>query len=120
MFTSMAGFPDNVVAVRGEGRVSGDDYKAVLAPAVERATAGGRKARLLIELGAGCDGYDPSAMLADASLGMGHMAAFERIAVVTDTDRIRRAIQMFGPIIPGDVRLFSTGEAGAARAWIVA
>jgi hypothetical protein len=87
-------------------------------PATERAMAGGRKAKLLLELGDGFEGYDPGAILADATVGGGHLGSFERIAVVTDAEWIRRAIQLFGGLIPGDVRLFSVAERTAARDWI--
>ena len=118
MFETIEGFGDDVVALRGTGTVTGDDYRTVLAPAVERATSGGRKAKLLLELGDGFEGYDPGAILADATVGGGHLGSFERIAVVTDAEWIRRAIQLFGALIPGEVRLFSVAERTAARHWI--
>jgi hypothetical protein len=118
MFEPIDGFADSVVAVRGVGHVTADDYRAVLVPAVRRATAGGRRARLLLVLGDGFEGYDPSAMLADAELGVGHIGSFERMAVVTDAEWVRRAIHVFGALIPGDVRLFGTTQDDAARDWI--
>ena len=90
----------------------------MLVPAVARATAGGSKARLLVELGASFEGYDPSAMMADASLGLGHFGSFERIAVVTDAAWIRDSLGLFGALIPGEVRVFPTTDADAAAAWI--
>ena len=118
MFQTIEGMPEGVVAVRGVGRVTGDDYRTMLDPAIEAATAGGRKARLYLELGQGFEGYDASAMLADTSVGMGHWTSFERIAVVTDTDWVRHAIHLFGPLIPGDVRVFKVSEIDAARTWV--
>jgi len=118
MFETIEGFGDDVVALRGTGTVTGDDYRTVLAPAIERATISGRKAELLLELGDGFEGYDPGAILADATVGGGHLGSFERTAVVADADWIRRAIQLFGGLIPGDVRLFSVAERDTAQEWI--
>ena len=118
MYEVIDGFPDHVVAVRGSGRITGGDYRDVLVPAVERATAGGRNARLLVELGPSFEGYDPSAMMADAGLGIGHFGSFERIAVVTDPAWIRDSLGLFGGLIPGEVRVFSTIDADAAADWI--
>ena len=98
--------------------MTAEDYRTILEPLIARATAGGRKARLLMELGEGFEGYDTSAMLADSALGVGHLGSFERIAVVTDAEWLRRAIHLFGGLIPGEVRLFPVLEAAAARAWI--
>jgi hypothetical protein len=118
MFEPIEGFAEHVVAIRATGLVTADDYRTVLAPAIARATAGGRKARLLLELGEGFEGYGTSAMLADTTLGIGHFGSFERIAIVTDAEWLRRAIHLFGGFIPGDVRLFATAEVPTARAWI--
>jgi hypothetical protein len=120
MFQLIDTMPDGVVAVRAVGRVSAQDYQTVLTPAIERATSGGRKARLYLELGTGFEGYDASAIVADARMGVGHLASFERIAVVTDTDWVRHAVQLFGPLIPGEVRVFPVSGASDARAWITA
>jgi hypothetical protein len=118
MLELIGGFDEGTVAVRGVGMVTAADYKAVLAPAIERATAGGAKARQLLELGSAFEGYDSSAMIADSTLGIGHFGSFDRIAVVTDAEWVRRAIQLFGGLIPGDLRLFADAEAADAQAWI--
>jgi len=118
MFQAIEGMPDGVIAVRGIGKVTAEDYRSVLVPAIEGATAGGGKARLYLELGQGFEGYDASAMLADTKVGMGHLSSFERIAVVSDTDWVRHAIHLFGPLIPGEVRAFPVSEAAVAREWI--
>jgi len=104
--------------VHGTGLVTADDYTTVLRPAVERATAGGRKVRLFLDYGEGFEGYDTSAIFADSTFGAGNLGTFERVAIVTDADWLRRAIHLFGGLIPGDVRLFSTAEGLDARGWI--
>lgn len=118
MFEVIDGYAPNVVAVRAVGTISAADYADVLAPALDDATSGGAKARFLIELGPEFTGYAASGIAADAGLGLGHLAAFERIAVVTDVHWIRDAIGIFGRFIPGDVRLFAMAEAPAAEDWI--
>ena len=118
MFERIDGMPDGVVGVRGTGRVTGDDYRTVLAPALEGATADGRKARLYLELGEGFEGYEPSAMMADAQVGLGHLASFERVAIVTDAEWLQRAVHLFGPLIPGEVRVFGVADAETGRDWV--
>jgi hypothetical protein len=117
MYELMDRSPLHVVAVRGSGRITSDDDHEVLVPAVDRATAGGRKARLLVELGPVFEGYGPSAMMADAGLGIGHFGSIERIAVMTDATEIRDSLGLFGGLIPGEVRTFSTIDADAAAGW---
>ena len=118
MLAILDGFGDDVVAVRGTGLVTADDYRTILNPAIAAATADGRKVRLYLEFGEGFEGYDTSAMLADSTFGAGHLGSFERVAIVTDADWLRRAIHLFGGLIPGELSLFSTSEGAQARDWI--
>ena len=46
------------------------------------------------------------------------MAAWERIALVTDVEWIRVAVKAFGFAMPGEVRVFADVELGAAKAWL--
>jgi hypothetical protein len=118
MLEPIEGLPSGVIALRARGHVTGADYASVLGPAVEQATAAGERARLLLVLGQGFEGYDPGAMLADAEVGARHWRSFERIAVVSDTDWVRHAIHLFGPLIPAEVRVFHEAEEATAMAWI--
>lgn len=118
MFVPVSGLPASVIAVSGVGRITSEDYHSVLDPLVARATADGHKARLYLELGPAFEGYDATALVADAQLGMGHLTAFERMAVVTDSDWLRMAVHVFGPLMPGQIRVFPVAEVAAARAWI--
>ncbi|HEX5579862.1 MAG TPA: STAS/SEC14 domain-containing protein [Candidatus Limnocylindria bacterium] len=118
MLELIPGFDETTIALRGRGTVTADDYRTVLMPAVERATAGGHKARLLLDLGEGFEGYDAGGLLADAEVGIGHLGSFDRIAIVTDTDWLRRAIHLFGGMIPGELRLFAAAEEAQAEDWI--
>lgn len=77
--------------------------------------------RLLFEIDSGF-GMDAGAVFEDAKtglkLGLGHMKAWQRTAIVTDVDWIRKAIKAFGFMAPGDVKVFDLTELGAAKVWI--
>ncbi len=118
MLEPLAGFDDRVVAFKAVGTVSSADYGDTLSPAIERATAGGRKARMLYLLGPEFHGFDPGAVVADAVVGLTKATAFDRIAVVTDHDWLQRAIHLFGGLIPGEVRVFAVDRLPDAEAWI--
>jgi len=120
MFERIDGFGEGVVALRAVGRVTAEDYRDVLEPAIAHANMGGRKARLLLELGTEFEGYEPSAMMADAKVGMDDFRSFERIAVVTDHSWMAHAVNVFGYLIPGRVKSFTVAERDAAIAWVTA
>jgi len=120
MIEQLSGFPDTILAFVCHGQVTKEDYENVIIPAAEKAIKAHDKVRLYYELGKEFAGIEPAAMWEDFKVGMGHWSQWERIAVVTDVDWIKYAVQAFGFLMPGKLQVFPTGEAEAARAWIVA
>lgn len=118
MIEVIVDLPDNVLGLVARGEVTADDYKNVLVPALEKKLARVRKVRLLYVLGDQFESYTGSAAWEDAKIGMKHLTAFERIAVVTDVDWIENMIKAFGFVFPGEVRVFDDDDLENARRWI--
>ena len=59
-------------------------------------------------------------MWEDFKIGVEHLSRWERVAVVTDIEWIRHAANVFSFLMPGEVRVFATSDAPAARQWITA
>jgi hypothetical protein len=118
MIEVLRDFPDNIVAFAAKGRVTRQDYESVLIPALEEALRRPGKVRCYYELGAEFSGMEAGAMWEDFKIGAEHLTRWERVAVVTDMDWIRRAVSMFGFLVPGEFRVFATSEASEARRWI--
>jgi hypothetical protein len=119
MIERLEGFPDHVVAVAGKGQVTKKDYDEVLVPAVESAFKKQQKIRFYYELGPEFSGIDAGAAWQDFKEGVRHFFQWERMALVTDVDWIRRTINGFGVFMPGELRVFPYAERAAARAWVV-
>ena len=122
MLTLIPDLPAGVVGVQAHGTITADDYQQVLVPAVEaaqRASSSG-KARVLYVLGEDFPDFTAGAVWSDTRLGLGHLRSWERIAIVTDADWLRHSIHGLGWMMPGDVRVFPTGELDEARSWVVA
>ncbi len=113
-------FPDNVVAIACEGRVTRKDYDDVLVPAVKAALQRHQKIRLYYEITPQFSGIEPGAIWEDFIVGLETLLRWERVAVVTDVAWIGHAVNAFRFLMPAKVRVFSLDEAGAARDWIVA
>ncbi|MGB8278259.1 MAG: STAS/SEC14 domain-containing protein [Methylovirgula sp.] len=120
MIEQLTGFPDGTLAFVCHGKVTKADYERVIVPAAEKAGKEHGKIRLYYEIGHEFSGIEPGAMWEDFKVGMGHLSQWERIAVVTDVDWIKLAVEAFRFLMPGKLRVFPTAEAEAARAWIVA
>lgn len=119
MIEVMAGMPDNVLGLRAMGKVTGEDYEKVLIPALEERLKRQPKIRLLYCMGADFVGFTPAAMWDDARIGMQHITAFEKIAVVTDVDWVIRAVKIFSFAIPSLVRTFGNGGLDEAISWVM-
>jgi hypothetical protein len=118
MIERLEGFPENVVAVAGKGQVTKEDYEKVLIPAVEAALKTQRRINFYYELGPEFVGIEVGAAWQDFKEGVRHLFRWEKMALVTDVDWIRRTISGFAVFMPGDLRVFPYAERATARAWV--
>ena len=112
--------PDNVVGIIAKGEIHRSDYESTIDPAVEDALSRHDKIRLLYVLGADFTGFSSGAAWEDTELGMKHLTRFDMIAVVTDQDWLKHAVNLFGYLMPGKVKVFSVAEEPEASAWLTA
>lgn len=120
MIEILAGFPDNIVACTGKGRITKQDYERVLIPSVEQALRHNAKIRCFYELGPDFAGFDMGAAWEDFTLGVEHLTRWERVALVTDVEWMRIAANAFRFLMPGRVRVFSNKQTDEALGWITA
>ena len=118
MIEILPGYPDAVLAVSASERVTTEDYRNVLAPAVEDRLRRHQQLRFLYHLGPGFKRFTTTALWDDARLGFHHLRDFERIAVVTDVDWLARLASTAGRTLGLEIRSFGNGELDAARDWI--
>jgi hypothetical protein len=117
MIQLIAGLPDAVVGLEAVGQVESADYEAVAAPAVQGALERHPKIRLIHVLDDRFTGYTAGGAWQDAVLGLAHPRSFDRIAVVTDSESIRRLVKLAGWSVPGELKLFPNREREQAEAW---
>ena len=117
MIQLIEGLPDAVVGLEAVGQVESADYAAFAAPAVRHALERHPKIRLIHVLDDRFTGYTAGGAWQDAVLGLAHPRSFERIAVVTDSESIRRLVTLAGWSIPGELQLFPNREREQAEAW---
>src|SRR5271165_3648089 len=108
--------PRNVVGISVKGRVTKDECREILAPAIARSLRWRDKIRLYYELGS----RFPGSGWDDLDLGFENAASCERIAIVTDIAWVRLTVKAIRFLIPGEIRVFDTSETAEARAWITA
>ena len=118
MITILNDLPPNVLGAEGSGRVTGEDYRTVLVPAVEAYLRDHDRVRALLVLGPAFEEFAGDAMWQDARLGLDNIKSWERLAVVTDHAHLRSLVSAFAFMVPGQVQTFPYDQLAQAKAWV--
>lgn len=114
----LGGFPNDVIAIEGNGKITAETYRDLLIPLVAEKLQRHDKLKIFAKLGPDFAGFSTGAMWDDARLGLGHLTTFAKVALVTDLDWIRHGAKFFGHIMPSDVMVFDLKDEAEAAAWI--
>ncbi len=120
MLKLMPNLPDGVLGVVASGEVIASDYETVLVPAIEAALAKFGGVRIVYQIGPAFTGYSAGAAWDDMKLGIAHLRAWERVAVVTDVEWVAAAMRLFSFAVPCPVRQFPNAELAQAVQWAAA
>ena len=116
MLELIEGLPKNVVGIIAKGKVTMQDCRDVLVPAIKESRKRHDKIRLYYEL----NSRFPGAAWDDLDLGLEHASCCERVAIVTDIGWVRLTVKAVRFLIPSKIRVFSGIEAEEGLAWITA
>ncbi|GAA4351168.1 SpoIIAA family protein [Angustibacter luteus] len=118
MITVIERMPVGTIGLKASGKVTEDDYRDVLVPAVTLARQQG-KVRLLYVLKDGFDSFSAGAMWADAKVWAKNMDGFERIALVADADWLEHAAKAVNLVVSGEIKVFESDDVRDAKIWLV-
>ncbi|MBS1864240.1 MAG: STAS/SEC14 domain-containing protein [Actinobacteria bacterium] len=120
MIEKIDGMPAGVTGLRAFGKLTKEDYTGVLEPALNEAVASGA-VRLLFVLDS-YDGLAANAMVEDMKTGFRawfrEHKAWRKMALVTDTEWIAKAMHVFAWMAPGEIEVFPLARQEEARAWV--
>ncbi len=109
---------DGIVGIEAHRKVTREDYENVLIPALDRALKAHKKIRFLYHVAPDFSGFTGGALWDDAQVGIRHLGAWERVAVVTDVTWIADAVKAFQFVIPAKTRVFHDAEVQLAKDWL--
>ncbi len=118
MLELMPDLPERVIGVVASGEVSAGDYETVLVPAINATLAKFDAVRIVYQIGPAFTGFSAGAAWQDMKLGIAHLRAWERVALVTDLEWVSAAMRMFAFAVPCPVRQFSNAELAQAVQWV--
>jgi hypothetical protein len=118
MLKIMNDLPANVLGVYAEGKITGKDYETLLIPFLEEKLKAHNKIRMIYQLGTDFSGFEMSAMLDDAKMGMKHLSAWDKVALVSDHEMINSFAKFFGYLMTCELRIFKNAELEEAKSWV--
>ena len=121
MIERLEDMPAGTIGFRATGRVTRDEYRELLLPAMRSAAEAGA-VRLVFAVGPGFEEFEPGALIEDTkagiTLGIGHPHAWKRTALVTDVDWITKAVHMFAWLTPGEIMVRGLDGLEEAKRWV--
>jgi SpoIIAA-like len=118
MMRELSDLPTGVIGFEVAGELKAEDYRDVVLPALERAAAGG-EVRFVVVIPE-FHGMSGGALWQDLKVGIEHLRAWKRIALVTDIGWMEHMTALFGWMTPGEVRHFPLAQRDDAIAWAAA
>jgi hypothetical protein len=118
MIELVEGLPDGAFGVEAKGKLSPDDYKQVMIPAIQAEFAKHDKLSLLIVIDDDFKGLEAGALWDDAKLGLSHLFAWSKIAIVTNHEWYTHIAGVSGFLTHAEVKIFKVADRDAATAWV--
>lgn len=116
MIRALDGLPEGVIGFEASGRIAAADFRDVVLPAFERA-AGTGDVRFLIVM-RDFQGMSGGAVWQDLKVGVEHLRAWRRVALVTDIEWMSNLTHLFGWMTPGETRTFPLDQRDEAIRWL--
>ena len=116
MIKALSGMPPGVIGFEATGKLRAEDFRDAVLPALEQAAAGG-DVRFLIVMRE-FDGMSGGALWQDLKIGIEHLRAWKRIALVTDIGWMHQLTDLFGWMTPGETKAFPVAELTTAVDWV--
>ncbi|NML55507.1 STAS/SEC14 domain-containing protein [Streptomyces sp. R302] len=116
MIKKLASVPPGVIGFETSGKIPAEDYRDTVLPAVVEAARAGDVRFLLIVRD--FDGMSSGALWQDLKVGVEHLRAWKRVALVTDLESMTHLTSFFGWMTPGETKTFPLAEQEEALAWV--
>jgi hypothetical protein len=118
MINQIENLPKNVIGFTYEGKVTGKDYETILFPVLDKFTKGKKKIGMIFHFTESFNKISLKAIMDDMLAGLKYWRIIERIAIVSDNNKINHMIRAFGFLFSGEMKIFSLSEFDKATVWI--
>ncbi|TJZ63274.1 STAS/SEC14 domain-containing protein [Sphingobacterium olei] len=117
MITEIISLPENLIGFEAKGEVTADDFKNVVIPKVTAFIDRHDKINYMLVLNTDVSNFTTGAWLQDAWLGLKDLAKWNRAAIVSDSDTIKKITEVFTKVMPGEFKVFEHTRYNEAVQW---
>jgi len=115
MIKELNELPPGVIGFEASGKLEAADYRDVILPSLVRAAESGEVRFVIVMID--IHGMSGGAVWEDLKIGIEHLRAWKRIALITDIEWMTQLTSLFGWMTPGDVKTFPLSERDQAIEW---
>ena len=116
MIQQITDLPENMVGFRASGEVTKDDFDIVLKKVEEIVEKTG-KLNYLLYLETSPANFTIGAWVKDGLLGVQNLTKWNRAAIVSDSEIVKKFTDVFSDIMPGEFRGFEMDDLQHAIDW---
>jgi len=111
-------FPPHVAAYKASGSVGKEEYERVVMKRVDEVAVEFGKVNFIVVLQTGMEDYTIGAFLQYLKVSFEHFFKWNRMAIVSDEQWVRRAYDFLGHIVHGEIRTYEIKRLDEAREWV--
>lgn len=120
MVELLTGFPPHVAAYRASGTVHKEEYEQVVMARVDEVAAKYGKINFLVLLQTDIGNYSFGAFIDYLKVSFEHFSKWNRIAIVTDQNWVRKSYEVLSLLVHGEIRGYELKEFEEAKQWVSA
>jgi len=118
MITQLDNLPKNMVGFRALNEVTKDDFIHTVMPVVGKLVEETGQLNYLLLLDTSVKEFTFGAWLQDALMGIKHITKWNRAAIVSDSESIKKFTDAFSVVMPGEFKGFSKNDLDIAIEWV--
>lgn len=108
---------ENLSIFEVSGKVSAENYKNIILPALDIQQKKFKKINLVYILNTDLKNYSSGALFEDALTGMKFLTSLNRVALVSNHETINNLLEFFSKLLPGTYRGFPLNQKEEAITW---
>lgn len=117
MIDILPGLPSNVIGFKATGEVTKEDYEKVVFPGIKRHMDTFGELNFVFFVDTPLKNFSPGAWIRDIWLQIKKLAAWHKVAIISDVENVRRFTDTISHILPGKYKGFLSSQLEDAVRW---